>query len=200
MKDEFYIVMEYCEGRDALSYLQKIYREDSRQDWFISVLTLSIGVCSAMSYIHRMGFTHRDITITNILVKNGKAKLGDLGLARKFTNQPIRSKFENFIPAFHSIYAPPELKEFPTMYTPACDVYSFGIALWEMLKLRKWTREDLLRSKREKLDELSDVPPFFENIIARCWHEQDRSRPTFEELLDEFSEYYLSVYSYYRTL
>ena len=200
MKDEFYIVTEYCEGRDALTYLQKVWREETREDWLKAVVTLCYGVCNAMVYIHSIGYTHRDITISNILVKGGKAKLADLGLARKISNKVINSKFENFVPVFHSIYAPPELKEFPTMYTPSCDVYCFGIAVWEMLMLRKWTRDDTQRPRAEVIEDISEFPHFFENIISRCWHMDDSFRPTFDELLHEFSEYYSEEFSTYRNI
>jgi serine/threonine protein kinase len=200
LKDEFYIVMEYCDNGDALSYLQKVYREESPKAWIRAILKLCIGVCDAMSYIHSKGYTHRDITASNILVKGGRAMLSDLGLARKSVPESSDDPNESFgMPANHSMYAPPELKQFPDLYTPGCDVYCFGIALFEMLARRRWTREDVINVP-QVLDELDSlqIPVFFKTIISQCWHEEDLFRPTFTELLTEFTQLYNQEWSQYR--
>lgn len=203
LKDEFYIVMEYCDNGDALSYLQKVYREETPKAWIRAILKLCIGVCDAMSYIHSKGYTHRDITASNILVKGGRAMLSDLGLARKTVAKNIAQDPERSfgMPANHSMYAPPELKQFPDMYTPGCDVYCFGIALFEMLARRRWTREDVSNVPQvlDQLDSLQ-VPVFFKTIISQCWHEEDSFRPTFSELLKEFTLLYNQEWCQYRVV
>ena len=223
LEDEFYIVMEYCDGKDALSYLKKIAREDSRRKWLQTIVQLCIDVCEGMKYIHSKGYTHRDITASNILVRKGRAVLGDLGLSRKIrahrprfpsrripsssygsinssSPSPIpmdteddvsiftsfTSEESGFLPQNHSLYAPPELKHPNAQYTKGCDVYCFGIALWEMLSLRRWSRDDALRGMQQNLAALNSFPPEFTSIISKCWHEEDKFRPTFDELLDEF--------------
>lgn len=201
LKDEFYIVMEYCEDRDALTFLRKVSHCESFPVLIRSTLRLCMGVCDAMAYIHHSGYTHRDITISNIFVKCGRAKLGDFGLARRISDEELKIN-GSCIPACHSIYAPPELKrkDFPVKYTKSCDVYCFGVAVWEMLMLRKWTREDTLREKQDVLNDLTHSPPYFRNIISRCWHESDKFRPTFEELLNEFSDIYSEEWTSYRSV
>jgi serine/threonine protein kinase len=69
LEDEFYIVMEYCDGGNALTYLSKIRREQEDPQFFRTVVKLCMGVCDAMHFFHSKGYTHRDINITNIMVK-----------------------------------------------------------------------------------------------------------------------------------
>ena len=196
MKDEFYIIMEFCDDRDALTYLQKVHREESIQVFIRSFLRICLDVCDAMAYIHRVGYTHRDITASNILVKGGRAKIGDLGLARKILQEPTSEPVDgdrrlgDLLPAFHSIYAPPELESFQTQYTTGCDVYCFGIAVWEMSMLRKWTRNDVARPREQVLGDLKEMPNYVRNVVSKCWHEEDAFRPTFDELYQEFFEIY----------
>eukprot|EP00012_Vannella_robusta_P010883 CAMPEP_0206206486 /NCGR_PEP_ID=MMETSP0166-20121206/14965_1 /ASSEMBLY_ACC=CAM_ASM_000260 /TAXON_ID=95228 /ORGANISM="Vannella robusta, Strain DIVA3 518/3/11/1/6" /LENGTH=636 /DNA_ID=CAMNT_0053626947 /DNA_START=451 /DNA_END=2358 /DNA_ORIENTATION=+ len=191
LKDEFYIVTEYCEDRDALTYLRNVNRLEPFSVWIRAILRLCIGVCDAMAYIHKSGYTHRDITISNIFVKGGRAKLGDFGLARRVKENVI-TVAGACIPVCHSIYAPPELKrkEYPVPYTFSCDVYCFGVAVWEMLMLRKWAREDTQRSRQDVLNDLAEFPSYFANIVSRCWHEEGASRPNFDELHVEFVDIY----------
>lgn len=149
-----------------------------------------------MNYIHHSGYTHRDITISNIFVKFGRAKLGDFGLARRISEEDITIAGA-CIPICHSIYAPPEMKqkEYPVKYTKSCDVYCFGVSVWEMLMLKKWSREDTFRDKQDILNDLIQFPPYFTSIISRCWHESAQFRPTFEELLNEFTGIYSEQWS-----
>lgn len=197
LKDDFYIVMDYCNNRDALSYLKKVKREEDIKTFIRSILKLCIGVCDAMRYLHSRGYTHRDITACNILVKGERAMLADLGLARK-ENEYIDPEVD-IMPQNHLLYAPPELAEHPENYTTGCDVYSFGIALWEMLMLKRWSNHNFLH-RDQALNELDDFPLFFKNIISQCWHEEDPFRPSFDELLSEFTAFYQQEWDMYREI
>ena len=194
LKDEFYIVMEYCDQKDALSYLKKVHREEDTKTWIRCILKLCVGVCDAMKYVHSKGYTHRDITACNILVKGDRAMLADLGLARK--QSEISDEFD-CMPPNHSLYAPPEIRTSPDKYTNGCDVYCFGIALWEMLMLRRWTEQDVERGI-SVLEDLNEFPLFFKNVISQCWHEEDALRPSFNELFEDFTFQYNQEWSTYR--
>eukprot|EP00012_Vannella_robusta_P012529 CAMPEP_0206204800 /NCGR_PEP_ID=MMETSP0166-20121206/13781_1 /ASSEMBLY_ACC=CAM_ASM_000260 /TAXON_ID=95228 /ORGANISM="Vannella robusta, Strain DIVA3 518/3/11/1/6" /LENGTH=874 /DNA_ID=CAMNT_0053624579 /DNA_START=1105 /DNA_END=3729 /DNA_ORIENTATION=+ len=195
LKDEFYIVMEYCDNRDALSFSKKVKREEDLRTWIRVVLKLCIGVCDAMRYLHSQGYTHRDITACNILVKGERAMLADLGLARK--DDEIIDPAIDCMPQNHLLYAPPELVENPENYTTGCDVYCFAIALWEMLMLRRWSHENVM-DRVAALNELDQFPLYFKNIVSQCWHEEDEFRPTFDELLADFVKLHQQEWSMYR--
>ena len=122
--------------------------------------------------------------------------LGDMGLARKIRTKRYKSKY---IPRFNRLYAAPELQNDSTArYTTQCDVYCFGIALWEMVLLRKWTEVELRNGAGACLLELHEVHPIFAKIVSRCWHEEPQLRPTFDELLEEFSRLNHQEWTSYR--
>ena len=69
LEDEFYIVMEYCDGGTALSYLQNLRGVQDVHSHFRAVVKICMGVCDAMHYFHAKGYTHRDINASNIMVR-----------------------------------------------------------------------------------------------------------------------------------
>lgn len=76
-----------------------------------------------------------------------------------------------------------------SMYDKSTDVYQFGILLWEMLMLRKWTFNDKMNGTAMCLQQLiNHVPRVFVKIIARCWNDEPELRPQFCELLEDFSK------------
>ncbi len=48
------------------------------------LMTIATDVLHGLASIHRKGFLHRDVKPANVLLKNGRAALGDLGLAMVF--------------------------------------------------------------------------------------------------------------------
>jgi len=197
LEDEFYIVMEYCDGGTALEYLQKMRDAEGQAAHFRGIVKLSMGVCDALHYFHSKGYTHRDITTSNIMVKGGRAMLGDMGLARRIKRQDDDWR-NTYVPRYNRLYGAPELLK-GSRYTRHCDVYCFGVALWEMCTLRKWGMEDVEKGTCRCLEEIRDIQPLFCTIISRCWHEEPRFRPSFAELLEDFSRLNHREWSSYRS-
>jgi serine/threonine-protein kinase len=121
-----YIVMEYVEGQN----LKEIIRETSPIA-VNHVLDLAIQICAGIGYAHRAGLVHADVKPQNILVTNeGKVKVTDFGIAQALamTQPQERQKVVWGSPHY---FSPEQAQgEYPT---PASDVYSIGIVLFEML-------------------------------------------------------------------
>ena len=202
LEDEFYIVMEFCDGGTALNYLRKVKAEQNEQTYLRAVVKICMGVCDAMHYFHSKGYTHRDITTSNIMVKRGRAMLGDMGLARRIKKKQrtLSISASKYVPRYNRLFGAPELELGGGKYTKHCDVYCFGIALWEMIMLKKWTTTDLQRGMPDRLAAMHTVQPIFANIASRCWHDEPSFRPTFAELLEEFSRLNHQEWSSYRTI
>lgn len=122
----YYIVMEYIEGKDLKALIKegapfKVERS----------LDLAIQVCAGIGYAHRAGLVHCDVKPQNILVTaDGRVKVTDFGIARALASlQP--GETTDVVWGSPQYYAPEQAAgEAPT---PASDVYSIGVVLYEML-------------------------------------------------------------------
>ncbi|KAL6051393.1 MAP/microtubule affinity-regulating kinase 4 [Balamuthia mandrillaris] len=123
-EDRIYIVMEYSEGGELLSYITKngkLQEEEARR--------LFVQLFSAVRYCHESNIIHRDIKHKNILL-DGKweIKLIDFGLSNYTVVGTLRSTFCG-TPA----YAAPEMILAKKYIGPEVDVWSMGVVLFSMV-------------------------------------------------------------------
>jgi serine/threonine protein kinase len=90
-------------------------------------------VCDAVEYAHRRGVIHRDLKPANILVTAaGTLKLLDFGIAKVQENGADTPRTATLHRVATPLYASPEqLRGDPI--TPASDIYSLGVLLYELL-------------------------------------------------------------------
>ena len=111
-----YIVMEYCEGKDLLNYVQKKKKlnEDVAAFFYYQII-------NAIEYIHSKGISHRNITLDNILIS--KAHIIKLtGFSSCNNNSTNLSK-----------YSSPEMINECAINGYTCDIWSSGIVLYTMI-------------------------------------------------------------------
>ncbi len=121
-----YIVMEYIEGKDLKTLIK-----DGSPFKVERALDLIIQICAGIGYAHRAGLVHCDVKPQNILVTpDGRVKVTDFGIARALaTLQP--GETTDIVWGSPQYYSPEQAAgEVPT---PASDVYSIGVVLYEML-------------------------------------------------------------------
>jgi eukaryotic-like serine/threonine-protein kinase len=125
-----YFVMEYIEG-------QPIHRYCAEKKLSVNErLRLVEQVCAAVAYAHRKQIVHRDLKPGNILVtEGGVVKLLDFGIAKLLDTELIGDTLEATATAMRLMtpeYASPEqVRGLPV--TPASDVYSLGVLMYELL-------------------------------------------------------------------
>ncbi|HCK65532.1 MAG TPA: hypothetical protein DHW49_04645 [Anaerolineae bacterium] len=121
-----YIVMEHVPGKD----LKQLIRERGRFS-IENGIPLMIQACAGVGYAHRAGLVHCDIKPHNMLVaKDMRLKVTDFGIARAL--ESIKPGERHDIVWGSPLYFSPEQAagESPT---PASDVYSLGIVMYELL-------------------------------------------------------------------
>ncbi len=120
-----YIIMEYVEGPS----LKELIVQGAP---FANARAVDIGlqILSALSYAHQKGLVHRDIKPQNILISaDGTAKVTDFGIARAVTGAQLTET--GVVLGTVHYFSPEQAKG--EMATPASDLYSVGIVLYEML-------------------------------------------------------------------
>jgi len=124
-----FLVMEYVQGNDVYSLLEKKGRLGETE-------TLSIleQIASALDHIHGERLVHRDIKPENILIAdNGVAKLADMGLAVDNETQGRRRITQAGIAMGTPYYLSPEQIEGKADIDIRSDIYALGATIYEMV-------------------------------------------------------------------
>ena len=138
----FFIVMEYIEGFDLKSVMEKLRTNNTIFPLGVAIY-ITLQVCAGLGYAHSLtdaegkplGLIHNDISPPNILIgRHGEVKVADFGLSDARSNDVstpegmIKGKFA---------YISPESTKNPPAITSRSDIFSIGICLWEMLAGRR---------------------------------------------------------------
>jgi eukaryotic-like serine/threonine-protein kinase len=125
-----YFVMEYVEGEQLYTYC------DRQRLGINERLRIFQQICDAIEEAHRHKIIHRDLKPSNILVKpGGTPKLLDFGIAKLLdpefgatAMEPTATHLRMMTPQYAS---PEQISGAPV--TPASDIYSLGVLLYELL-------------------------------------------------------------------
>lgn len=123
----YHLVMERLRGESLRAVLR-------RERWLkpVTAATMVRHVAEALTAIHTAGFVHGDVKPDNIhVVADQSAKLLDLGFARP-PGEDASLLGDGFVLGTAN-YIAPELCDRPAADTPAADVYSLGVTLFELL-------------------------------------------------------------------
>uniref|UniRef100_A0A8C7DJD0 Mitogen-activated protein kinase kinase kinase 7 n=1 Tax=Oncorhynchus kisutch TaxID=8019 RepID=A0A8C7DJD0_ONCKI len=180
------LVMEYAEGGSLYNVLHgaeplPCYTASHAMSWCFQ--------CSqGVAYLHGMkpkALIHRDLKPPNLLLVAGGTvlKICDFGTACDIQTHMTNNKGS-------AAWMAPEVFE-GSNYSEKCDVFSWGIILWEVITRRKpfdeiggpafrimWavhngTRPPLIKS----------LPKPIESLMTRCWSKDPSQRPSMEEIV-----------------
>jgi serine/threonine protein kinase len=127
-----YFVMGYVAGESLAARLQRQGTLDSEE-----ARTLLVAVCDALDYAHRQGIVHRDIKPDNILIDaaTGAPLLTDFGIAKPTLGEAQLTTTGQVIGTPH--YMSPEQALGRSDVGPRSDLYSLGVAAYEMVSGRR---------------------------------------------------------------
>jgi len=120
---DYFLAMHHLEGQDVGDLL-----DDEEVLKPVVCAGILSQVCDGLSALHDAGFIHRDVKPSNVFLTNGRAVLIDFGLSY----HPEIAHLDNDAVFGTPCYISPE-QIFGREVTPASDVYSLGIMLYEML-------------------------------------------------------------------
>ena len=174
---EYYIVMEYVEGKHLKNLLKKRGKLTVPE-----VVDIVLQITNGLSVAHDSYLIHRDIKPQNILIlDNGLIKITDFGIAVAM-NATQLTQTNSVMGSVH--YLPPEQASGKGA-TLQSDIYSIGILMYELLTGKLPFKGDnaveiALKHLKEPMpsikDEEPDIPQSIENIILKATAKNPKNR------------------------
>jgi TonB family protein len=167
-KPLLYVVMEYAEENLAQIVPARALTPDESRAMLEPVL-------EALAYLQSKNFVHGHIKPENILASSDRVKVSSDGLCR-VGESPIRG-------GYHDAYEPPEnaggIIPMAQTMSPACDVWSLGVTLVEVL-----TQNPPVARTEERQDPLlpQTLPEPFLDIASHCLRRHPQSRWTITQI------------------
>lgn len=157
---EPYLVMELAHGVPITQWCAE------RRLGVSDRLALFRQVLAAASHAHRHLIVHRDLKPGNVLVDDhGQVKLLDFGIAKALDGNDAETQaHERMLTPMYA--APEQLLDAPTGV--ACDVYSLGVMLYELITGSvPHPRDDLTLAEFERRVTLVPPPPLGKTVAQR---------------------------------
>jgi serine/threonine protein kinase len=185
------MVLEYMSEGNLAHLLHKKERSDFKPT---DLLQLATNIVNGMSYLEENHILHRDLALRNVLATRDTAgqyiaKISDFGMSR-LIDSGIYSSTNSTIPIKWS--APENLQY--GKYTSKSDVWSFGVALWElysfgMIPYPGLGNNEVLKKIVEeeyRMPAPPDCPEEIYAIMLQCWKTKPSDRPSFVDLAQRF--------------
>ncbi|XP_077296882.1 tyrosine-protein kinase Fer isoform X1 [Arctopsyche grandis] len=180
-KQPIMIVMELVTGGSLLTFL----RNRASSLTLKQLLGMCLDAAAGMRYLESKNCIHRDLAARNCLVgKDHIVKISDFGMSREEEEYIVSGGMKQ-IPIK---WTAPEALNFGK-YTSLCDVWSYGILMWEIFAKGDTPYSGFSNSKaREKIDtgyrmpSPEQCPEEMYQLMLKCWEYDPEVRPHFQQI------------------
>lgn len=178
------LVIDLC-SKGSLKGIINQERHGSFPGWNDTKQLINIyGIAAAMKYLHMHNILHRDIKPDNVFVDdNLYPKLADFGLSNEYP-----AEFKRELEGTIRFLAPEIIDDY--IYSPASDVYAFGILVYELVTKKiafeglYWSQVYIYVGRGERSDIPDQIDAGYRKLITDCWSQNPNERPTFSEILE----------------
>ncbi|KAK4558338.1 hypothetical protein RGQ29_007898 [Quercus rubra] len=177
------VVVEYLPGGTLKKFLIRNVRKKLA---FKVVIQIALDLSRGLSYLHSKKIVHRDVKTENMLLDSQRTlKIADFGVARVEAQNPKDMTGETGTLGY---MAPEVLDGKP--YNRKCDVYSFGICLWEIyccdmpypnLSFAEVSSAVVRQNLRPEIPRC--CPSSLASIMRKCWDAHPEKRPDMDEVV-----------------
>ncbi len=174
--DDLLLAMDFSPG-GSLEERLAATRVPSRQPPPVDeVLRMASDLAQGLAALHKRGIVHRNLKPSNVMFGNqGQARLTDLGLAQLPAEKKLRTRKGRAVPHPGTVaYMSPEQAKTTAFLTPASDIYSLGLVLFQALTLRNY--KDVLPGTRPSSLN-PGVPEWVDRLVAAMLSIDPRKRP-----------------------
>ena len=191
--NRYSLIMEYV----PKGSLYGVLHSSENMNWKVRY-DIALGVAKGIKYLHHHTplIMHRDLKSPNILLdNNNQPKISDFGLARVKTETRTASRISQTRTAQAvgtAAWMAPELHIRGQSYTAACDIFSYGVIMWE-LRTRQipWADAEsefqipmwISQGQRETIP--PNTPKVYATLLSRCWAQRAEARPKIAEVVTE---------------
>lgn len=179
-ENNFYLILEYCEGGDLGNFLKKNgpVAEDIARRWIQQII-------EGFKVLQEKSIIHRDLKTQNILLTeesfSAVLKLADFGLSR-FIDDDLAKTWVGT-----PLYMAPEIFNCEE-YGPKADIWSLGLVFYEMLTgelpIKVQKREQIPSAQRSLKPMPSSISVQGQEFLLRLLEYDHKKRISFQELFN----------------
>jgi serine/threonine protein kinase len=178
--------MEYVDGGNLLDWINKRKRRTNE------ILHIFKQIVIGLQYIHSKNILHRDLKPENILLtKTGIVKITDFGLSAYLEGE---GQGKDYLLGGKTIvgtasYGPPEIVFYENKYGIACDIFSLGYTIFELMNFGLPTET---KNGNRNLVRLNNQDGFYDfylaDLVDRMYEHESYKRPTAKQCLARLNE------------
>ncbi|CAH8448568.1 unnamed protein product [Schistosoma rodhaini] len=175
--------------------LKEILSDDAIRQQRVELLKFALDIADALLYFETLSLFHRDVAARNVVVTEGfVAKLCDFGYA--CTQEESDNGYMEMDKGYLAVrWMAPECLTTTKRYTSKCDVWSYGILLWELFSLGNSPYPGLDNGQlvswinngnRNTRPYLSTNSIY--QLMLECWSQDPENRPRFYDICNRIAE------------
>ncbi|CAB5204558.1 unnamed protein product [Rhizophagus irregularis] len=202
-----YLVTEWAEKGSLREY---ILNHEQNIDLKLKI-KIAYDIAKGLNFLNSVKMVHRDIKSENILITHHDiAKITNFNFSRRFDDAAVY----NAMPKENVRYSAPEMlrreitgekekkDKYSIKYDTKCEVYSFGILLWEIAERKipyeqfkdfmEVTRK-VVGGYREKFRAGTDIPKKYQDLVNKSVDSNPGSRPLFSRMLTDLQDIFRNL-------